>query len=180
MAVQLPVVTNDWSFPYPSDPNQQQHHYPLYPPNSWQHHFHHNVPVTNDQGYQHQSNYQEDCPVASTSQLSGESPSFYPYENDADDLQLALSGAFSSVSQVEAQPFKDEQTGEWVYPCPFCKKEYGGKHGRSIWRRHLSNKHEIPLNVQPRRTRWDNGEPDEFRTMGQACRFCTEPFELAL
>lgn len=27
----------------------------------------------------------------------------------------------------------------------------------SIWRRHLSDKHKIPLSAQPRRTRWDKG-----------------------
>lgn len=39
--------------------------------------------------------------------------------------------------------------------CPHCPKSYSGKHARSIWRRHLQCKHEIPLSIQPRRTRWD-------------------------
>lgn len=71
---------------------------------------------------------------------------------------IDMAAAYSSVSQIEATPFTDPETGEAIYPCPFCDKQYGGKHARSIWRRHLSNKHDIPLNVQPRRTRWDNGE----------------------
>jgi hypothetical protein len=78
-------------------------------------------------------------------------------EGDIDD-DPELTARFSSVSQIEAQPKLDPDTGEAVYPCPFCDKNYGGKHARSIWRRHLSNKHGIPLNLQPRRTRWDNGK----------------------
>lgn len=74
------------------------------------------------------------------------------------DEDPELTARFSSVSQIEAQPTLDPKTGEAIYPCPFCDKSYGGKHARSIWRRHLSNKHGIPLNLQPRRTRWDNGE----------------------
>jgi hypothetical protein len=82
-------------------------------------------------------------------------------ENEEDQQQYdeaEEAARFSSVSQIEAQPTLDPETGEAIYPCPFCNKNYGGKHARSIWRRHLSNKHGIPLNLQPRRTRWDNGE----------------------
>lgn len=43
------------------------------------------------------------------------------------------------------------------FKCPQCDKVYQGKHARSIWRRHLQDKHGIPLSSQPRRTRWDNG-----------------------
>ncbi|KAK0538703.1 hypothetical protein OC842_001226 [Tilletia horrida] len=43
-----------------------------------------------------------------------------------------------------------------IFPCPFCDKSYEGKHARSIWRRHLQDKHAIPLSAQPRRTRWDS------------------------
>lgn len=42
-----------------------------------------------------------------------------------------------------------------LFVCPHCQKRYAGKHARSIWRRHLQDKHAIPLSVQPRRTRWD-------------------------
>ncbi|GAA6057839.1 hypothetical protein JCM3770_000606 [Rhodotorula araucariae] len=41
------------------------------------------------------------------------------------------------------------------FKCPQCDKVYRGKHARSIWRRHLQDKHGIPLSQQPRRTRWD-------------------------
>lgn len=41
-------------------------------------------------------------------------------------------------------------------PCHLCDKVYNGKHGRSIFRRHLQSKHNIPLSSQPRKTRWDN------------------------
>ncbi|GAA5978978.1 hypothetical protein JCM11641_000114 [Rhodosporidiobolus odoratus] len=42
------------------------------------------------------------------------------------------------------------------FKCPNCDKVYRGKHARSIWRRHLQDKHGIPLSAQPKRTRWDN------------------------
>lgn len=41
------------------------------------------------------------------------------------------------------------------FSCTHCDKTYKGKHARSIWRRHLQDKHGIPLSHQPRRTRWD-------------------------
>lgn len=78
-------------------------------------------------------------------------------DNEAAAKAEALRSAIASVSDIEAHPYRDDK-GEEIWPCPFCDKEYGGKHGRSIWRRHLCNKHDIPLNVQPRRTRWDNGK----------------------
>ena len=77
-------------------------------------------------------------------------------EQEAAAAELAQQ--YATVSQIEATPYTDPETGDAVYPCPFCDKSYAGKHGRSIWRRHLSNKHGIPLHIQPRRTRWDNGE----------------------
>lgn len=93
-------------------------------------------------------------------------------EEEIIDEDPELTARFSSVSQIEAQPTIDPNTGEAIYPCPFCDKSYGGKHARSIWRRHLSNKHGIPLNLQPRRTRWDNGElfrPSLFFTCSITC-----------
>ncbi|CAD6580531.1 MAG: hypothetical protein CYPHOPRED_001251 [Cyphobasidiales sp. Tagirdzhanova-0007] len=149
------AFSNAWPLNDSFHPSEQQS-YPTYPAiNTWQHHFYHNGPV--EKGPHTQQHHSDSYAVASTSQLPEGSPSILSYENEAEEAKLVLSGAFSSVSQVEAQPYMDEQTRDWIYPCPFCKKGYGGKHGRSIWRRHLSNKHEIPLNVQPRKTRWDNG-----------------------
>jgi len=92
--------------------------------------------------------------------VSGPDTPSYQQQDDDDEIDEdpELTARFSSVSQIEAQPTLDPDTGEAIYPCPFCDKNYGGKHARSIWRRHLSNKHGIPLNLQPRRTRWDNGK----------------------
>lgn len=70
-------------------------------------------------------------------------PSAQPHP-DMDSL-LAL----SRQAQVEAGG------DPHVFVCPHCDKRYAGKHARSIWRRHLQDKHAIPLSVQPRRTRWD-------------------------
>ncbi|KAM0789130.1 hypothetical protein ACM66B_003183 [Microbotryomycetes sp. NB124-2] len=52
-----------------------------------------------------------------------------------------------------AGPASSETTS---FRCAHCDKVYQGKHARSIWRRHLQDKHGIPLSQQPRRTRWDN------------------------
>ncbi|KAK4052531.1 hypothetical protein OIO90_004298 [Microbotryomycetes sp. JL221] len=52
-----------------------------------------------------------------------------------------------------AGPASSESTS---FRCAHCDKVYQGKHARSIWRRHLQDKHGIPLSQQPRRTRWDN------------------------
>lgn len=64
-----------------------------------------------------------------------------------------------------AGPASSESTD---FRCPNCTKVYKGKHARSIWRRHLQDKHGIPLSMQPRRTRWDNGQ----------CRTSREPIIL--
>ena len=54
-----------------------------------------------------------------------------------------------------AGPASDENT---PFNCPRCDKIYKGKHARSIWRRHMQDKHGVALKDQPRRTRWDNGK----------------------
>ncbi|BGP24103.1 proteophosphoglycan ppg4 [Rhodotorula toruloides] len=53
-------------------------------------------------------------------------------------------------------PAGPASNSEIDFECPHCDKKYRGKHARSIWRRHLQDKHGIPLSAQPRRTRWDN------------------------
>ena len=45
-----------------------------------------------------------------------------------------------------------------MYTCRGCRKTYDGKNARSVARRHLQDKHGIPLSQQARRTRWDIGE----------------------
>lgn len=56
------------------------------------------------------------------------------------------------------QTFVDEETGEESYSCDACSKLYQGKNARSVWRRHLQDKHGVPLAMQPRKTRWDSGQ----------------------
>ncbi|WWD18296.1 hypothetical protein CI109_102746 [Kwoniella shandongensis] len=46
-----------------------------------------------------------------------------------------------------------------MYTCRVCSKTYDGKNARSVARRHLQDKHGVPLAVQKRRSRWDF-EPD--------------------
>ncbi|ORY21992.1 hypothetical protein BCR39DRAFT_562480 [Naematelia encephala] len=46
-----------------------------------------------------------------------------------------------------------------MYTCRLCRKTYDGKNARSVARRHLQDKHGVPLALQKRRSRWD-GEPD--------------------
>lgn len=43
-----------------------------------------------------------------------------------------------------------------VHGCPYCEKVYTGQHARSICRRHQMSKHGIELDVQVKKSRWDN------------------------
>ena len=45
-----------------------------------------------------------------------------------------------------------------MYTCRLCMKTYDGKNARSVARRHLQDKHGLPLSMQGRRSRWDQGE----------------------
>jgi hypothetical protein len=45
-----------------------------------------------------------------------------------------------------------------VHGCPYCNKVYTGQHARSICRRHQMSKHGIELEVQVKKSRWDNSE----------------------
>ncbi|KAI5480179.1 hypothetical protein MNV49_001505 [Pseudohyphozyma bogoriensis] len=57
-----------------------------------------------------------------------------------------------------ANPAGPASSATQEFRCAYedCGKVYRGKHARSVWRRHLQDKHGIPLSAQPRRTRWDN------------------------
>jgi hypothetical protein len=56
-----------------------------------------------------------------------------------------------SVENQKASPFEQ-------YTCRLCRKTYEGRNARSVARRHLQDKHQVPLSRQQRRTRWDTGE----------------------
>jgi hypothetical protein len=45
-----------------------------------------------------------------------------------------------------------------MYTCRVCAKTYDGRNARSVARRHLQDKHGVPLKLQGRRSRWDDGE----------------------
>ena len=45
-----------------------------------------------------------------------------------------------------------------AHGCPYCDKVYTGQHARSICRRHQMSKHGIELEVQVKKSRWDNSE----------------------
>lgn len=49
-------------------------------------------------------------------------------------------------------------TGKEYYFCAKCGKEYGSDNGRSIWKRHIAEKHGVPLSSQPHKSRWDRSE----------------------
>ncbi|KAK8858408.1 hypothetical protein IAR55_002635 [Kwoniella newhampshirensis] len=54
-----------------------------------------------------------------------------------------------------------------MYTCRACSKTYDGKNARSVARRHLQDKHGVPLSVQARRSRWDF-EPDRPNSKKEA------------
>ncbi|KAK1925278.1 hypothetical protein DB88DRAFT_429619, partial [Papiliotrema laurentii] len=63
-----------------------------------------------------------------------------------------------------------------MYTCRVCSKTYDGKNARSVARRHLQDKHGVPLAMQKRRTRWDGADtqnstdqsPTPRRLIGQS------------
>lgn len=75
------------------------------------------------------------------------------------DHHLSSDGVYLAPDYL-LNPAGPASSSETDFKCPNCDKIYKGKHARSIWRRHLQDKHGIPLSQQPRRTRWDNGESD--------------------
>ncbi|TYJ51595.1 hypothetical protein B9479_007832 [Cryptococcus floricola] len=67
--------------------------------------------------------------------------------------------------QASAGQSFDGQTSKWeMYTCRVCSKTYDGKNARSVARRHLQDKHGVPLSLQARRSRWDYAEPKEKNT----------------
>jgi hypothetical protein len=98
---------------------------------------------------------EQSSPARSNASYGEEGQSPFPLG----DLAYPSPQAQVTVNDIIPQPVVDVLTGEVMFPCPHCAKQYKGKHARSIWRRHLQDKHSIPLAVQPRKTRWDNGAP---------------------
>jgi hypothetical protein len=87
-------------------------------------------------------------------QMSFQMPfGYYPPPQYYPPRQQYYYPASAPPPQAEA---KDDD-GYPVHQCPKCEKQYKGKHARSIWRRHLQDKHNIPLSMQVRRSRWDTG-----------------------
>ncbi|WVQ72911.1 hypothetical protein IAR50_002473 [Cryptococcus sp. DSM 104548] len=68
--------------------------------------------------------------------------------------------------QANAHQSFDGHISKWeMYTCRVCSKTYDGKNARSVARRHLQDKHGVPLSVQARRSRWDYAEPKEKNTV---------------
>jgi hypothetical protein len=90
---------------------------------------------------------------------------------DVNDLLIlhppALASDDSHVIINQYNKSVDTTTERWLaemgkskfemYTCRGCRKTYDGKNARSVARRHLQDKHGIPLSQQARRTRWDIG-----------------------
>ena len=87
-----------------------------------------------------------DLADASTASSSGSSSSSNGCSGAVPNIDQLL-----AISKAQADIAGDAN----LFACPHCDKRYTGKHARSIWRRHLQDKHNIPLSIQPRRTRWD-------------------------
>lgn len=67
--------------------------------------------------------------------------------------------AINQYSKSQEPHSAGEGQSKWeMYTCRACRKTYDGKNARSVARRHLQDKHGIPLGRQARRTRWDQGE----------------------
>ncbi|GAA6039688.1 hypothetical protein JCM8097_001351 [Rhodosporidiobolus ruineniae] len=77
-------------------------------------------------------------------------------EDDDGDLKPNVDVPLFLAPDYTLNPAGPASSTDTDFKCPQCDKVYRGKHARSIWRRHLQDKHGIPLSAQPRRTRWDN------------------------
>jgi hypothetical protein len=82
---------------------------------------------------------------------------------DVNDLLIlhppALSSDESHVPINQYNKGNPPEGSRWeMYTCRGCRKTYDGKNARSVARRHLQDKHGIPLSQQARRTRWDAGK----------------------
>ena len=77
---------------------------------------------------------------------------------------LSPSRASEPVNQYSEAPAPEGYQSRFeMYTCRVCSKTYDGKNARSVARRHLQDKHGVPLAMQQRRTRWDQGEWTERR-----------------
>ena len=54
-------------------------------------------------------------------------------------------------------PAEQHRSQYEMYTCRACSKTYDGRNARSVARRHLQDRHGVPLAMQKRRTRWDSG-----------------------
>lgn len=100
---------------------------------------------------------------------NSQSPSSFQQQQPAINFNphLTSEGVYLAPDYL-LNPAGPASSSETDFKCPNCDKVYKGKHARSIWRRHLQDKHGIPLAQQPRRTRWDNGKLISLRSL----KFC--------
>ncbi|EJT99881.1 hypothetical protein DACRYDRAFT_117508 [Dacryopinax primogenitus] len=85
---------------------------------------------------------------------------YLPYQTEHATGLSSTQRPHSGPSSAPDPATFDFPSGTTKYDCPWCDKSYTGPNGRSIWRRHAQEKHNLPCNS--RRSRWD-ADPDRPR-----------------
>ncbi|KZT55512.1 hypothetical protein CALCODRAFT_556382 [Calocera cornea HHB12733] len=85
---------------------------------------------------------------------------YLPYQSQHAAGLSSTQRPYSGPSSAPDPATFDFPSGTTKYDCPWCDKTYAGPNGRSVWRRHAQEKHNLPCNS--RRSRWDD-HPDRPR-----------------
>ncbi|KAK4685052.1 hypothetical protein P7C73_g5108, partial [Tremellales sp. Uapishka_1] len=103
-----------------------------------------------------QINTSHPSPALSSASLASQAPPTIRIKNCKGSLLPVAPGAILEVNDllILHPPGTNGSTFE-MYTCRICAKTYDGKNARSVARRHLADRHGIPLAVQKRRSRWD-------------------------
>lgn len=82
----------------------------------------------------------------------------HPPALSSDDSHVTVNQYNKEIDTTNERWLAEMGKSKWeMYTCRGCRKTYDGKNARSVARRHLQDKHGIPLSQQARRTRWDLG-----------------------
>ncbi|ORX40291.1 hypothetical protein BD324DRAFT_648877 [Kockovaella imperatae] len=85
-------------------------------------------------------------------------PQLGPDSNAIPINQYTAAASAGTITRIEGNPGDKYKSRFEMYTCRLCSKTYDGKNARSVARRHLQDKHGVPLALQKRRSRWDYGD----------------------
>jgi len=90
----------------------------------------------------------------------------HPPALSSEDSHVTVNQYNKEIDTTNERWLAEMGKSKWeMYTCRGCRKTYDGKNARSVARRHLQDKHGIPLSQQARRTRWDLGMCSSFPSL---------------